>query len=367
MNILFLANHLNTGGITSYLLTLAAGLKQRGHQVFVASSGGELQGRFIQEGIDFVPIAIKTKCEVHPKILYSFFRLKKIIREKNIAVIHANTRVTQVLAHLLSQATGVPYLSTCHGFFKRRFFRLLCPYWGKRVIAISSQVKEHLLNDFKLSAEKIEVIHHGIEMSRFREQRTENREQRKKKLGLSEGAVVGIIARLSEVKGHAYLIRAMPEVCVSVPEAQLVIVGEGRLKNRLLALARELGLEKKVFFFPNSAGTRQLLALMDVFVLPSLHEGLGLALMEAMAAGVAVVGSDIGGIKTLIRQGYSGLLVEPGEVKGLARAIVELLQQPERRKFLADNGRAFIAENFSQQEMVIRTERMYQECLSQRS
>ncbi|MCX5714857.1 MAG: glycosyltransferase family 4 protein [Candidatus Omnitrophica bacterium] len=366
MNILYLTNHLNTGGITSYVLTLSIGLKKRGHNIYVASSGGELLGKVLSEGINFVPIPIKTKSEIHPKILFSFMKLNKLIRKKNIDIIHANTRVTQVLAHLLSRSSGRPYIATCHGFFKRRFFRLVCPCWGKKTIAISAQVKEHLMRDFNIPGDSIEVIHNGIDVEKFARLGLQNpgsRLQAKKSLGLAEGPLVGIIARLSEVKGHTYLIQAMEIVCKTVPDAQLVIAGEGKLEKDLRALVSRLGLTKNVFFIPNTTDTRKILSAMDVFVLPSLHEGLGLALMEAMAAGVAVVGSDIGGIKSLIQHRNNGLLVPPCDAPGLAEAIVELFKDPQKRKLFADSARDFIAANFSQEEMIFKTEGAYLTCL----
>src|SRR3989338_1268327 len=99
MNILFLINHLNIGGITSYCLTLAAGLKKRGHNIYVASSAGELLPRFIAEGIKFI----------------------NFLKSNRIDILHANSRTTQILGCLLSRKTNIPYISTCHGFFKKRF------------------------------------------------------------------------------------------------------------------------------------------------------------------------------------------------------------------------------------------------------
>ncbi|MDP2940843.1 MAG: glycosyltransferase family 4 protein, partial [Candidatus Omnitrophota bacterium] len=98
----------------------------------------------------------------------------------------------------------------------------------------------------------------------------------------------------------------------------------------------------------------------------SLKEGLGLGLMEAMAAGIAVVGSDVGGIKSLIRGGETGLLVEPGDAAGLARAVSELLNDGQKRKFLGDNAREFIRRNFNLEAMVEETEKFYLRCLSEK-
>ncbi|MDP3732604.1 MAG: glycosyltransferase family 4 protein, partial [Candidatus Omnitrophota bacterium] len=363
MNILYITNHLNIGGISSYVLTLASGIKKRGHNVYIASSGGELLPRFIAEGIVYIPIPIKTKSEVSYKVIISKFKLQKFIREKNIEVIHANTRVTQVLSFLIRSSCAVPYISTCHGFFKKRLFRNIFPCWGNKVIAISEPVKEHLIRDFKVKEEDIIVIHNGIDVDRFREQRAENREQRKRNLGLNDGPVIGIIARLSEEKGHAYLIKAMQEVINKIPKAQLLMVGEGRMKEELVNLTKAEGLEKSVFFIPSVLDTQEVLSVIDLFVLPSLKEGLGLALMEAMACGLAVVGSDVGGIKSLIQDRYNGLLARPADSRELSSAILELLQNSDKAKYLGNNARIFINQHFSKEQMVLETEKVYLECL----
>ncbi len=363
MNILYITNHLNIGGITSYVLTLSCGLKKKGHNVYVASSGGQLLSRFTAEGVTYIPIPIKTKKEISPKILASLFKLKDVLKKYRIDIIHTNSRTTQVLGCLLNKKTGIAHISTCHGFFKKRVFRKLFPCWGMKVIAISESVKEHLIKVFGVDEKNIVVIHNGIDVSNYREQRTENREQRKRDLGLKEGPVVGIVARLSDVKGHKYLIEAMRDVLAIHPAAQLLIVGEGKIKKELVKLSQALGTEKNVFFIPEVQDTRDVLSVMDVFVMPSLKEGLGLALMEAMASGRAVIGSEVGGIKSLIQHGVNGLLIKPADSKSLAAAILELLQNSKKRESLGKHAQDFISQNFSQEKMVLQTEELYLGCL----
>lgn len=364
MNILYLTTHLNIGGISSYIFTLAKGLEQKGHNVYIASSGGELVGRFTQAGMPHFEIPIKTKSEANIfKLLPGFLKLKAYVSRNNIDIIHANTRVTQVLAYFLSRAAHKPYITTCHGFFKKRFSRRIFPGWGNRTIAISDQVKEHLINDFGVKREKIALIHNGIDVGKFGVRSPESGVQVKQRIGLGSGPVVGIIARLSDVKGHVYLIEAMSLVLGKVPDAQLLIAGEGRMKADLEEQVRRLQIEKNVFFVPNVYDTAELLPAMDLFVLPSLKEGLGLSLMEAMAAGLAVIGSDTGGIKNLIRDEVNGLLVKPADIKGLSEAMLELLLDSEKRRIFGENARKFIAENFSQEKMALQTEEVYRQCL----
>jgi len=364
MNILFITNHLNTGGITSYLFTLAGGLKKKGHNVFIASFGGELTDKFKESGLEIITIPIMTKKEINPKIILSAFKLSGVIRKNKIDIVHSHSRTTQVLGCLLACVSGVKHIFTCHGFFRRRFLRRLFPCWGDKVIAISHQVKEHLVVDFKLAENKITVINNGIDMARFRAPSASCFLPDKAGLGLGAGPVVGIIARLSDVKGHKYLIEAMKTVLEEFPSAGLLVVGSGRTQEELLRQVSSLGIDRKVFFVPEIRDTVNTLALMDVFVMPSLQEGLGLALMEAMAQGLAVIGSNVGGIKTLIQDGISGLLVEPADSRGLAKAILTLLNDPVKRASLGKQAQVFIRQNFSQEKMVCETEEEYSRCLS---
>lgn len=367
MNILYITNHLNIGGITSYVLTLGRGLKLRGHNIYIASSGGDFVSKFIQEGIIYIHIPIRTKNEASPKILISALKLLKAIEEYKIDLLHSNSRTTQVLGSLLNKLFNIPHISSCHGFFKKRFFRKVFACWGQKVIAISQPVKEHLIKDFKVNEKDTVVIHNGIDVEHFQASSIENRESRKKTLGLDNGPVVGIIARLSDVKGHIYLIEAMKLVLEDIPNAQLLIVGEGKTRDELINLIYRLGIQKNVFLIPSVIDTACVLSIMDIFAMTSLKEGLGLSLMEAMASGLAVIGSDVGGIKTLIQEGFNGLLVKPKDSNALSKAILELLRDSEKRKFLGNNAKTFIAKNFSQEKMVLETEKLYLECLNVKS
>jgi glycosyltransferase involved in cell wall biosynthesis len=361
MRILFIANHLNVGGISSYLLTLGRGLKQKGHQVYLASGGGELEDRFTRAGIILFKAPLKTKSEISLKIFFSFWKLRKVIRKFNIDLIHSHSRTTQVLGCLLGRALAKPHIFTCHGFFKPKISRRIFGCWGQRVIAISQQVKEHLLADFKLDEDKISVIHNGIDTKNFGD--FSPRDNLRRQLCPQADFVVGIIARLSDVKGHTYLIRSMQEVIKSFPNAKLMIIGQGKTKDALIKETRDLGLKESIVFIPEAKNTKDYLAAMDIFVMPSLQEGLGLALMEAMAQGVAVVGSAVGGIKTLIQDKLNGLLVAPADSAALAQAIISLLRDSALRRALGVQAREFIIANFSKEEMVNATEIVYQQSI----
>jgi len=368
MKILFLANHLDVGGISSYLLTLSSGLLRRGHNVYLACAGGSQVSRFISSGkAFFVPVATRTKAEFNPlRLLGNLYILIRYIRQKDIELIHSNTRVTQVLGELLSRVSGIPHVSTCHGFFRRSVLRTIFPCWGRRTIAISRQVAEHLVQDLGVSERRVRIVHNGIDLLRFSGSSAASRKAFRRLLGLEEAPLVGIIARLSDVKGHLYLIQAMQAVRRRFDDARLLIVGEGKMERVLREKTGELGLEESVIFMPKVPDTAEALAAMDVFVLPSLQEGLGLSLMEAMASGLAVVGSSVGGIRDLLRHGENGLLVGPGDVEALAASIQELLSDAHKRLSLGNAARVFMQENFSQERMCLETERIYLECLREK-
>jgi glycosyltransferase involved in cell wall biosynthesis len=360
LNVLLTANHLNTGGISTYILTLARGLTALGHRVYVLTGGGNLVERIEAEGIKHLSLGFRTKSEVDPRIYLSLPRVVALIRSERIDVVHAQTRVTQVMAHFLSRQTGVPFISTCHGFFKPRFFRRLFPCWGRQVIAISGPVREHLINDFHVDPAKVVLIPNGIDLVQFTILPLDTKKEIRERYGLKGGPIVGIIARLSDVKGHVFLIKAFKEVLSKYPSARLVIVGEGPEEKKLRDLVIELALSKSVDFFKIINRTADLLPIFDVFVMPSLQEGLGLSVLEAQAAGLPVVASRVGGLPDVIEHGQTGLLVEPQNVHGLTAAICELLDHPAKAWDMGRRARLFVESKFSAHQMTQKTLNLYE-------
>lgn len=361
MNVLLITTHLNHGGITSYIKSLAKGLKIKGHNVFIASSGGDCLDLFNKLKIQHFYIPMRTKSEISPKVCISFFKLLPFLKEKKIQIIHSQTRVTQLLGWLLSKFTRISYISTCHGFFKPKFSRKLFGCWGKTVIAISESVKKHLLEDFDVKEDRIRLIYHGIDLNNL--QPINHKSQIREKLGLKRERTIGIIARLSEVKGQRELIYAFKLVREEYPHIQLLIVGEGKIKPQLLDLVSELKIKEDVLFLPPTSDTSEILGAFDVFCSPSLKEGLGLSLMEAMGYGIPAIASKTGGITDLIKDGETGLLVEIQDIKGLALAILRLLRDRRLAEDIRRNAKEFIRENFSSEKMVTQTIEVYKECL----
>ena len=272
MKILLLTSHLNFGGISIYTFSLAKGLKDKGNDVLVGSSGGDLVPQLLNIGIRHIKIPVNTKSEIGPKAMLSVFKLRKILKEEKVELIHAQTRVTQVVASNLSRFFKIPYVTTCHGFFKPHGGRLIFPCWGNRVIAISEAVREHLVNQMKVAKEKIGLIYNGIDLDKFSKyRRPEEKDNFRLEYKLSGAPVIGIISRLSSVKGHKYLLASFAQILKEYPEEQLLIVGDGPEENKLVNLAKELKILGKVIFAKSTPDTTKPLSVMDIFVLPSLQ------------------------------------------------------------------------------------------------
>ncbi|MBF0122319.1 MAG: glycosyltransferase family 4 protein [Candidatus Omnitrophica bacterium] len=363
MRILFLANHFNTGGITSYVMTLARGLLRKGHHVVVASSGGDRVSECEFGGMRHVMASLRVKCAVHPNIFLSLPKLLRLVKDEKIDIIHAHTRSTQVCAAMLSRLAGIPVVSTCHGFFKPHWGRRTFPLWGKAVIAISPQVATHLTKDLCVEKKDVTVVANGIDLDNFHPEDLLKKADHRRRWDLSDGPVIGIVARLSDVKGHCYLIDAMTDVLKIFPKVQCLIVGVGPEEKRLKEQVRSKGLEQSVCFLNVVNKTSELVPLLDIFILPSLQEGLGLSAMEAGACGVPVIASRVGGIPEVVVDGETGILVPSRDSKALADAIIRLLGDPAKMLVLGQRARQVVAERFSSDRMVERTIEVYQKVL----
>lgn len=360
MKILHISTHLNIGGIASYIANVSAELKKRGHKVIVASSGGDMVERLIEDSIAHVELNVKTKSELSPRLIPALARLMALIKIEGIEVIHAHTRVTQVLACAASRLAGIPYVATCHGFFKERLGRKIFKCWGDKTIAISDAVRDHLIKDFNVPAERIELVYNGVELERFRKHFTDQeKDALRNNLGLKPGPVIGAIGRLSPVKGYQYLVEAFSMLCNEYKDLNLLMVGDGPEKENLKSLCRELKIAESVTFIPPIPDTPKTLSIMDLFVSSSVQEGLGLSIVESLAAGRPVVASDVGGVSSIVKNDKTGMLVKPEDSQALASGISVILKDPGLRERLQKDGRRLVEENFTIKKMVDKIEGVY--------
>jgi glycosyltransferase involved in cell wall biosynthesis len=328
---------LDLGGITSYLETLTAALAKKGHRSSVVSSGGNARERLERAGARCYDVLARTKSELDPRLWRALPRLVSLVKEERFDVLHAHTRVAQVLAFFLSKLTRVPVVSTAHGFYQARLGRRLFPAWGERVIAISPLVAESLERAHGLGRGRIRVVPNAIDLEAFeRRLAAQDRGRMKQRYGLPpDSFVVGSLSRLVRDKGHEYLVEAVRRLTPEFPKVYLLIVGDGRERRNLERLAA--GLRAKIV--PGVQDTTEVLAVMDAFAHPATHrEGFGLSIAEAMAAKLPVVATDVPAINTLIVDGQNGRVVTAKDAPALAHALADLIRDPARARQLGLKG-----------------------------
>ncbi len=366
MKVLLLTTHLEMGGISVYVTQLARGLRRLGHEPLVASSGGWLENR-LREEIPHFPVSCRTSSELNPKLWASAFpRLLALVRREKPDLIHAHTRVTQVLAWALNKFTGTPFVTTCHGLYQYRLGRRFFRCWGKWVMAISGPSRDRLVKQYRLAPpHQVVLIPNGVEVDHFLKPVAPEEVQRfKEAIGLQGQPIVGAIARLSPIKGLDFFLRAVPGLLSDFPRLQVLLVGDGPTKADLVRLAYELGIQERVVIVHAVEDTRTPLACMEAFVAPSLREGFGLAIVEAMAAGVPVVASNAGGPAEIIEDGKSGFLIPPGDSSAIETALRSLLAEPELKIRIGQQGRRRAQERYDMKRVVQKVEEVYARALN---
>ncbi|MFC1508176.1 glycosyltransferase family 4 protein [Candidatus Omnitrophota bacterium] len=370
MKILLLTTHLNIGGISTYVVSLAKALKTKGHEIFVASSGGILVPELVASGVSHIKIDIRTKSELSPKVIKAIFEIHKITKRLNIDIIHAQTRVTQVIGFFASKLSGKGNVTTCHGFFRRNIGRMVLPSWGDRVIAISEAVRGHLIKDFHVKEDKISLVYNGIDVKRFlKDYSGKEKDELKDRFGIrKDHSIIGTVARFTPDKGQDILLYALCEILKEKPNVQLVFVGEGRERAHIIDLAQRLDIVKNVIFVRSQLNTASVLSVMDVFMFtPKRKEGLGIAALEALASGKPVVGTKVGGISSVIEDGVNGFLIEPSRPELLVEPVVKLLKDKELYQKMSHAGREIVVQKFSINGMRDKVEEIYKEVVRVRT
>ena len=368
MRVLFLTSHLEVGGIPVYTVTLAEALARRGHQPLVVSAGGPLVGRLAAAGLPHVTTGLDVKSPLQPSALAALGAVLRLIRRARPDVLHAQTRAAHVVAALAGRLTGVPVVTTAHGFYDWHWWRRLLPCWGARVIAVSPAVQQLLIERYGVPVGNVALIPNGIAGTPPDPARLDGDTRRFRQLwGLPAegGPVIGTVARLTPEKGLDTLLDAFHHLRLVVPVARLLVVGDGPLKGELVRRAYALGEQDQIVFTGTVPDTAGPLSVMDLFVLPSSAEAFGLAIVEAMAMSRPVVASRVGGIPAVVEDGVTGLLVPPRDPEALARALQALLADPERRRAMGRAGRVRCDRLFTMDRVAREVETVYTEVVQE--
>ncbi len=291
--------------------------------------------------------------------------LRRLVGQRRFDVVHTHGSQDSwaTAAALLGLKPRPLVVRTRHNLFPIRdhiFNRWLYGRATDAVICISRAIQDQCAAKPYFPPERLFLVHSAVDAGPLTDaQGTPLREE----LGLGESLLIGVTGRLRPEKGHRFLIEAFARVGPTLPEARLLVVGDGSLAGELKALAEKLGLGERVVFTGFRRDIPRVLAALDLFVLPSISEGLGTAVLEAAAAGVPVIASDVGGVPDILGRQERGRLVPPGDAAALAEAILQWAADRAGARRRAEAAAAFVREHFSERALVEGTEAVYRRLL----
>lgn len=348
------------GGTEIATFNIAENLAKRGHKINVVTSvdsgsvkkeesSGFTIYRILQPRLKFLGVIIFW--------LKIFFLLKKI----NPDIIHVQSIVIGIPALIFKKIFNKPYLVYCRGsdvYFPWRRKSLISNSVLKnadKVLALAENMKTKIQDIWGINAS---VIPNGIDVERFENL---SKADVRRKLGLKrEEKIIIFVGTLKSVKGVEYLIEAMSIVNKNNAETKLILIGDGEEKENLKKLVQELNLEHCVFFLGRKSNEKipEHMAASDIFVLPSLSEGFPNVFLEAMASGLPIVATKVGGVPEIIKDGENGFLVEPKNPQQLAEKILFLLENENLKERISQNNREKVKE-YSWEEVVKKLESVY--------
>jgi L-malate glycosyltransferase len=366
-SVLLLARELHQGGSERQLTEVALGLDRERFEAHVGAfrPGGMRGNELRNAGIPTVHFPVYSFRSA--AAMAGSWQLVRYIRHHNIRVVHSFDAPLTVYAMPV-----VRYFTSAVAISSQRGHRDLAPElrpflrWTDRhlvdgVVVNCNYLKSHLIDDEQVAARLVHICYNGIDLGQFCPG-TSIRPP-----SLPENAlVVGVVCALRPEKGLLTLVDAFARVRPLRKEMKLVFVGSGSVLSDLQARAQENGVAADCIWEPATADVAKWLRVFDVFVLPSLSEALSNSLMEAMACACPVIASDVGGNPEIVRDGETGLLVEPGNVGELAEALGRLVKDRSLRKTLGNNGDKMIRNGFSRAASASRMGEIYEELLARR-
>jgi glycosyltransferase involved in cell wall biosynthesis len=289
--------------------------------------------------------------------------LVRLLRRQPVHILHTHLFGSNTWGRVLGRLAGVPMV-IAHEHWSTKsgreaqidhvLYRL-----SDRVLVPSEESKRVVMSSDRIPAERISVIYNGVDIAKFGDMY--DTDETRRELGVQPGTrLIGYVGRLTHEKGgQDLLVRAVARARQGGRDVRLVVVGDGPMRADLEALAANLG--EPVIFTGLRADVARLLAAMDIFVLPSLHEALPIAALEAMATGLPVIATSVGGTPEVVRDGESGLLVPASDEEGLYEAIIRMLDDQGLAERLAMAGRERVRADFTLDGMARKVEAVYEE------
>ena len=379
IRVLQIVTRLAVRGVPHHVLNLAAGLDKKRYQtVVLAGRSDPGEGSLLDEarsrGITVMELPLLQR-RIDPLLdARAFIAIYRLMRAGRYHLVHTHISKAGFIGRLAARCAGVPVVvHTYHGWVQELHDRnaagrllLACEKLAARssdaAIAVSHSVVEDALHNGIGTRSLYSVVPNGVDLTRFPASRMPS--QRRSAEGTP---VVGAIGSMTPEKGFEVLLDAMVEVKRRFPEVRLYAIGDGPLRAELEGRAQHLGLGETVRFLGRVEDVRPWLHTFDMVVQPSLREGQGLALLEAMAAGCPVIASRVGGIPEFVEDQQTGILITPGDSGALAGAVCELAGDECRRQLLANAARERVRSGYSLEGMIGGVERVYERLLAAQS
>lgn len=299
----------------------------------------------------------------------AWWRLSRFAREKQIALMHTYGLKAHIIGRLVGKCLGIPVnISSVHSTDPwRKWYHVLLERLTSPLTDLyisnseAGRIATHQRERIPLA--KIVTISNGIRVEEYQADEAQT-ERMRRRLGLrGEDRVLGIVANLRVMKGHKTIVDAFSAIQQHFPTTKCLCIGSDFLQGEIQRYVREKRLEQVILFPGFQKDIPSLLSLLEIFLLPSLWEGLPTAMMEAMAMKRPVIASAVGGIPELVEHGKTGLLIPPNDPHALAEAVVQLLRDPQRAQRMGQVGYEKIRREFSLHAMAARTEAMYDQLL----
>lgn len=311
-------------------------------------------------------------------------KLINLFKKNNYDIVHTHITKTGILGRLAARIVGVPIIicglhgSAFQAFDSKLlnwaliFFEKLTGRFTDAYISVSELLSEKYKEEKIGIQAKYFTVHSGMELDKFFNVREKvDRKRKLAELGINlepEYFIMGNVGRLEKVKGHKFVIEAFKKVQEEREDSflKLMIIGEGEEKENLIKYVRKLGLEGKIIFTGYRKDIEELMAIMDIFVLSSLREGLPRVLVQAAAVGVPSIAFNVDGVPEIVKDGYNGFLVKPKDVNQLADKIIKYIDNRELIELHGKNGRKFVNGKWSIKNMVNKIDNVYQELIQEK-
>ena len=313
-----------------------------------------------------------------PADFLAFLNLWNIFRREKFDVVHTHTAKAGALGRLAARLSGVsvivhtPHGHNLYGYFDQKITKRIIKAesylstFTDKIIALTELEKGDYLKSKIACEDKIAVIYQGLELDKYTcDWKDKVALAKSFNIGAGED-VIGMVGRLETVKGPGYFIEMAAQVISKFPKTRFIIAGEGSLRQTLEEKARQLGIGDNVIFAGWRDDISEILSILDILVMPSLNEAVGISAIEAQAEGVSVVASRVGGIPEIVKDLVTGILVNPADSAALAGAVIELVSDKDRRIQMGRAGKQWVRGKFAAGEMIHKISSLYAELLNKK-